>query len=267
MTPVLVRGPASQQAPRSWLPPKWFYPVAAAGLVGCLLAVQVIRPALFPLWLGVGVVSAAAIGRLLALREQALWSMSSTDVATGLMNRRQFQEALERELAHMRRTHQPVALLMFDLDKLKQINDRLGHAAGDQALKAVAHAFRRCCRADDLIARWGGDEFAVVAQVANEHEARLLGGRLCIAVREASEGAMVLSVSGGIALADPDRPAVSRPSALFAAADRALYKAKARGGSHIEVGGHEVIRLKAVDTSDVKVVVDKHHQNLKRWPL
>lgn len=263
-----VTSPASQRGLDRWLLSPWFYPLVAGVMAAALVAATRARPSLFAIWLLAGVAVAAALGRLLALRELALWSMSSTDAATGLMNRRQFQQALERELAQMFRSRQPIALLLFDLDGLKKLNDRLGHATGDEALKAVAHAFKRFCRAGDLVARWGGDEFAVVANCADEHEARALGARLCLAVREASEGALVLSVSGGIALADPDRPSVSRPSALFSAADRALYRAKGRGGNRVELASAEVHRLKLADASDVQLVrPDRAHaRDLKRWP-
>ncbi|HWP67989.1 MAG TPA: sensor domain-containing diguanylate cyclase [Rectinemataceae bacterium] len=95
--------------------------------------------------------------------EENLRNLAVTDELTGLYNRRGFSLAAEQELKHAHRTKTDLVLLFFDMDKLKAINDTFGHAEGDEALKAAAAALRSTFRASDIIARWGGDEFAVLA--------------------------------------------------------------------------------------------------------
>ncbi|MFT3843023.1 MAG: GGDEF domain-containing protein [Myxococcaceae bacterium] len=249
------------------LKPRWSYPAAAGALVAALVALACVHSELWPAWMSLGIAAAWAAGHWFGAREEVLWSMSSTDVATGLVNRRHFQATLDRELAQMFRTRQKVALLLFDLDHLKAINDRFGHVAGDVAIRAAAKALKNSCRAGDLVARWGGDEFAVVAACESDAEARALGARLCQAVRNASQGSLALSVSGGVALADPERKLQSKPSALFAAADRALYKAKAKGGGQFEVAGTEA-RLRAIEVRDLSAMFEPAvARKAKRWPV
>jgi diguanylate cyclase (GGDEF)-like protein len=249
------------------LKPRWSYPAAAGTLVAALVAVSSVHPELWPLWLALGTSAAWAAAHWFGAREETLWAISSTDVATGLVNRRHFQVSLDRELAQMSRGHQRVALLLFDLDHLKTINDRFGHAAGDVAIRTAAKALKGSCRAGDLVARWGGDEFAVVAACESEAEARTLGARLCQAVHNASHGSLSLSVSGGLALAEPTRPGHSKASTLFAAADRALYKAKSKGGGQLEFAGADV-RLRLAEVRDLSPMFDPQvARKAKRWPV
>ena len=94
--------------------------------------------------------------------EEELYRLSITDPLTGAYNRRYFLEMLERELERCRRTGHPLALIMFDLDHFKSINDRFGHTAGDQVLKSLVAAFKERLRKTDCLARWGGEEFIVL---------------------------------------------------------------------------------------------------------
>lgn len=103
--------------------------------------------------------------------------LSETDVLTGLANARGLFDRLEAELARSRRYHEPLALLLVDLDGLKRINDRHGHHAGDEAIRSLAAVIRFQLRESDVGARWGGDEFAVLAPNTSEHDAVALAAR------------------------------------------------------------------------------------------
>jgi GGDEF domain-containing protein len=100
--------------------------------------------------------------RLLALQRR-IEELSRTDALTGIANRRAFVERLDQELARFQRTGAPFALLLLDLDRFKEVNDRYGHTAGDETLVALSNTLLRRLRETDLLARIGGDEFAVVA--------------------------------------------------------------------------------------------------------
>ncbi|MEQ8601957.1 MAG: GGDEF domain-containing protein [Marivibrio sp.] len=124
--------------------------------------------------------AAEARGELLQERREAerLRRLTVTDAQTGVLNRRGFEQALERALARLQRTGETGLLLVVDLDNFKQINDAHGHAAGDLALAAVASLLSRHTRATDAVARLGGDEFAVVLGGTDETAGRLKAARL-----------------------------------------------------------------------------------------
>jgi diguanylate cyclase len=176
--------------------------------------------------------------------EQELERLSQRDPLTGLFNRRRFEEELRRQLAYTRRYGSGGALLVIDLDRFKQINDELGHAAGDEALCEVARVLTENLRASDtaarnvdvddgaMVARLGGDEFVVLLPEADEAGASAAAERLIATLRDSPltiDGRTVeLRISVGIALFDE----YGRPGEqdLLAAADRAMYVAKAGGG-------------------------------------
>jgi diguanylate cyclase len=175
--------------------------------------------------------------------EQELERLSRHDSLTGLVNRRRFEEKLEEQLAYTRRYGTGGALLLLDLDRFKEINDELGHAAGDKALCAVAGVLQGNLRQSDtvaraangVVARLGGDEFAVLLPEADESAAKAVAERLVDALeatRLTIEGQRVrLGISIGIALFDEHGCPPGKD--LMAAADRAMYRAKARGGSGV----------------------------------
>ncbi|HEU5143296.1 MAG TPA: diguanylate cyclase [Solirubrobacterales bacterium] len=171
--------------------------------------------------------------------ERELERLSQHDALTGLFNRRRFEEELRRQLAYTRRYGKGGALLLIDIDRFKEINDTLGHAAGDKALCWVASALRDNLRATDvvardadpIVARFGGDEFVVLLPEVDEDEARAVADRLAAVLHESAlaiEGRLVrLQISIGVAAFDEyGRPGEQE---LVAAADRAMYEAKAAG--------------------------------------
>jgi len=150
--------------------------------------------------------------------------LAVSDPLTGLANYRRFLDALELEVKRSLRTKRTFAVLLLDLDGLKQINDRLGHLVGTRAIIRVAEAIRSQCRAIDTAARYGGDEFALVLPETQADAAWHAARRICQALaREVEQPALTVSV--GVATFPRDGETIE---ALLGAADRALYGMKAR---------------------------------------
>lgn len=148
--------------------------------------------------------------------------LSSTDALTQLKNRRAMEQTLQEEWSFALRHELPLSLLMMDLDHFKRVNDTLGHAAGDEALKKLGEILRRSDRTNDTAARYGGEEFIVVLPNTTTHGALLLAERL----RKETASQLVTTVSIGVATLDPE---MKKPFDLIAAADKALYQAKSSG--------------------------------------
>jgi diguanylate cyclase (GGDEF)-like protein len=166
-------------------------------------------------------------GYIVGRQADALADLSIRDPLTGLANHRAFVEGLEAEVARSARYGGPLSLLIADVDGLKAINDRGGHSAGNLALRTVAGAFLDHARRTDLVARIGGDEFALIAPRTEAGDAWALGDRIRSLLARAGQD---LTVSVGVATADaPDTSATG----LFEAADRALYDAKRQGRNRV----------------------------------
>jgi diguanylate cyclase (GGDEF)-like protein/putative nucleotidyltransferase with HDIG domain len=159
--------------------------------------------------------------RLFEMQEQ----LAARDPLTGLLNRRELQEHLRREIARGRREDGGFSLVLLDLDGFKMVNDTSGHSAGDEVLRAVAGAFERASRASDVAFRMGGDEFALLLPDAPEGRAAIdAAERACAAIAEADSR---VSASYGIARWPADGP---DDDALLVAADVRLYSMKAARG-------------------------------------
>jgi diguanylate cyclase (GGDEF)-like protein len=160
--------------------------------------------------------------------------LADLDALTGLHNRRYFHETLTREAARAQRYGRQLALVIFDLDDFKAINDRIGHLAGDAVLAQTAERVRDVVRSADIACRVGGDEFAVILPESSAGEADQLYQRLRGAVTSKPVGqAGRLNVSAGIAELQVD----DDPTAFFERADEALYQAKEHGkGRVVEAG-------------------------------
>ena len=181
----------------------------------------------------------AVFGYVLGQQADRLFELSSTDALTGLRNRRVLQERLEEEFGRAERYGAALSLLLIDLDDLKALNDRQGHRAGDLALRSAAAAIRNGSRAADLAARWGGDEFILLAPSTGRPEARQLAERIRGLVTEGGEqAAQPVTVSVGVATLDLGR-GVHSPEALVSLADAALYEAKRLGRNRVVAARHD----------------------------
>jgi two-component system, cell cycle response regulator len=171
----------------------------------------------------------ALFGYVLGRHADELAELSETDALTQLLNARGFGSRLRAEIRRAKRYKEPLSVLFLDVDGLKGINDRHGHRAGSDALREVANVIRAELRATDTGARWGGDEFTLIAPNAHRHEAVLFAERIRERV-EAHHGQWHTTVSIGIATLDADdaRNGVD-PHTLLRDADAAMYEAKRRG--------------------------------------
>jgi two-component system cell cycle response regulator len=173
----------------------------------------------------------------LAAQKEHFRALAQTDGLTGLPNFRSFHARLEEEVARAHRYGHPLACAMVDLDGLKEINDKLGHAAGNRAIMALADAVREELRDTDFAARYGGDEFVVLLPQTSEPQGAQFAERLRRRLIEVSQDAG-LPVRGSIGVAAVESDELDSPEAaedLLRRADEALYRAKRSGRDRVEV--------------------------------
>ena len=163
-------------------------------------------------------------------------TLMTRDALTGLFNRGYFDETAPRHLAHANRAGHQMSLVMIDVDRLKEANDRHGHQAGDQLLTFVARQVTQMVRSADVACRYGGDEFMVVLTTADERAARIFSERLLELVKTASMGQTPpplwapAAITIGVAVYPDD--GVTLP-ALVLRADERLYAGKRQGGARL----------------------------------
>lgn len=199
--------------------------VLGAGLAASLAHPHHQAPGLV---LGVSAISVAIIvrtrGRLERERDAARAS-ARADPLTGVANRRAMLERIAYEIARHARSRRSFAVLVFDLDGFKLLNDRFGHLAGDDLLREVTAALQGAIRDQDTLARMGGDEFCVLAPETSDSGAHTLATRATEAVGRVTAGIDALGASAGTALFPGDGRS---PMALLHAADERLLEAKRR---------------------------------------
>jgi diguanylate cyclase (GGDEF)-like protein len=175
------------------------------------------------------VIGESALAQPVLVDEEGLRELvqgSTTDPLTGVLNRGAFQVILERELESARRYGHPLSLVMLDLDGFKELNDELGHPAGDKVLRRLGALLRDQMRSADWCARYGGDEFAVIASHTDEAGAARLAHRILDRARRTLPDSVRLSA--GVATVPFEQPCT--PDTLVGASDAALYAAKRSGG-------------------------------------
>jgi diguanylate cyclase (GGDEF)-like protein len=234
-TPAGVLAPRPKPAPRraSILP--------SLAIVGCylLLAVIGLRAVRLDSLAGGLLAGAVALTFLVSARQHIIvheygrlavryQELASFDGVTGVCNRRHFTEAAEAAVASAQRLAQPLAALMIDVDNFKQINDTHGHTAGDQVLAEMAQACREHARPDDIVGRYGGDEFTIIAGITRPRAAQIASQLARPAARVLGRDGKPLTYSASIGIAEC-RPGWDLP-ALLTHADQAMYQAKRAGG-------------------------------------
>ncbi len=189
------------------------------------------------MWYGATKLNEVDRQRELARQQEQDWRvLSALDPLTGLLNRRSLEDRLEREWNRAQRSHQPLSCIMVDVDHFKRINDSYGHMVGDTVLKMVATILTQHCRPADVVARFGGEEFCIIAPEATEFGAVNLAERLRRALHDCRisipEANISVSASFGVAECRDSRDAFD---SLVERADQALMRAK-RGGRNRVVG-------------------------------
>lgn len=168
-----------------------------------------------------------------AERIQSLEAEAYLDALTGLPNRRFFESTLDTRLAELRKDDLPFGFILVDVDHFKRFNDEHGHETGDDVLKMVARSLRHGCRACDLAARWGGEEFVVLTGSGGPEAVHSMAERLRIVVAHSSIAragrSLAVTISIGATCARPDDSA----GALLTRADRLLYTSKSGGRNRV----------------------------------
>ncbi|GEM82848.1 sensor domain-containing diguanylate cyclase [Meiothermus hypogaeus] len=155
--------------------------------------------------------------------------MAHTDALTSLTNRRAMQIKLDNELDRARRYNRPFAVLLADLDHFKRVNDTYGHPVGDQVLREASGRLLQHLRESDSLARWGGEEFLILAPETDLQQAHRLAQRLLEAIREAPMSGVHVTLSLGVACYRQG----DTIAALLSRADEAMYRAKAAGRNRV----------------------------------
>ncbi len=208
----------------------------------------------------------------LRARVAELERLSSTDALTGAWNRAHLDRVVESELNRSLRLRQSVSLILVDLDHFKRVNDTFGHAAGDEVLRGCVAAIRARVRGSDLVFRWGGEEFVVLAPATPWRAASTLAQSLRATIAELSHpGVGTVTASLGVA----EHVAGEDAQAWFRRVDAALYSAKRDGRDRVRVDeqgssdawagapGRSALRLSWQDTYDCgEPMIDEQHREL-----
>jgi diguanylate cyclase (GGDEF)-like protein len=165
---------------------------------------------------------------------QALYQLAHTDALTGIMNRRSMQTQLELQYSHER----SFGVLMIDIDHFKRINDTHGHGIGDQVLRELALLLESQTRSQEIVSRWGGEEFMVLSSGQNREACEQIAYRLLEAVRATRLAGLRITISIGVAWCEASETLES----VMARADSALYAAKDNGRNRVEFNAIKAVR-------------------------
>jgi len=171
---------------------------------------------------------------------EAIYHLMTQDGLTEIYNRRTFDEEFNREVARSKRHNRPLTLILFDIDHFKSINDRCGHLCGDFVLKGIVNLARRLLRPEQVFARVGGDEFAILNPETAAEGSRILAEKLRAGIADHEfepdllEGKVRATCSFGVAELDPK---MKNGEQFYAAADRSMYRSKEDGRNRVTVHG------------------------------
>jgi diguanylate cyclase (GGDEF)-like protein/PAS domain S-box-containing protein len=204
------------------------------------------------------------------MAEEALAHQARHDPVTGLPNRRLLMDRLDLALARAERSGRRVAVLFYDVDHFKLVNDSLGHHVGDAVLQQLAERFREGARAADTVVRFGGDEFVVVCEDLDQVEDALeIAERLTAAMKEPlliDRSTRIVTVSAGVAISEPG----DTPSSLLRDADAAMNLAKEKGRDRIDVFSDDVrnhaVRRLDLDTA-LRLALQRDELHLVYQPV
>lgn len=210
-------------------------PAAVAGTVlFLLLAAYTLRVRQLNRHIRLSNIDLADAQEALRQKNEELELLSITDKLTGTFNRHHLDNVLADEFERARRYHQPLALVMFDLDRFKQVNDHHGHQAGDRALQEFTRLVQQAIRRNDIFGRWGGEEFLLICPQTNSEGAHDVAEKIRQAVQDHSfSHGERLTVSAGVSDTDKGHTI----DALILAADKELYAAKQSGRNRVLVAG------------------------------
>lgn len=172
---------------------------------------------------------------VLSRYQHRIEEMASTDELTGLLNRHAFTILIDKLLAEYRRTPQPIAMLLADIDHFKEINDRHGHLAGDRVLTCIGNALRGTLRQSDIAVRWGGEEFLLVLSGCDLAEAQRIAENLRQKIEASSVDMDGQKIAVTISVGVTQYADAERPDQTATRADTALYAAKTGGRNRVEV--------------------------------
>lgn len=189
-------------------------------------------------------VAMLSIFMLASDQSEQMREIAIRDQLTGLLNRRGFNEQSARAYATSRRAGRPVSVIMSDIDRFKNINDELGHAAGDEALRHIARILEQNRRAEDILARMGGEEFALVLPGCDIAESLRIANKLCrsleSAVLKVLGRTVRMTASFGVATISGKDSCLGD---VMVRADKALFKSKRGGRNRVELDSSQIIVL------------------------
>ncbi len=175
------------------------------------------------------------VNRRLLNAQKKLRKQANTDSLTGLFNRRSYFQSVKKEISRYKRQQRPFSLLLMDIDHFKKVNDSFGHSVGDVVLHNLARVLLKTARAQDIVARTGGEEFSVLLPEAKKEEAEVMAERIRKTVSKSEMGTQEIGIQITISIGVAEILSGEDVDTIYNRADLALYRAKAKGRNCVEL--------------------------------